>query len=160
MRKIILLAVLVMALGYVVFAWATVDRRSDAMRISSMIQAAARAVPRRDLNTIISCLSSHYTDDQGLNYDTLRMFLARALWDKDQRYKCQVRIQKLTITGDNAEAEIHATVTSINSGDKVYDRTLTLVFMLEKGRHAVIWPIRIWRVTGSRNAALDVESML
>jgi len=159
MRNVIGLVVAVLVLGYVVFAWATVDRRGDEVRIAAMIQRAARAVQARQVGTIISCVSQDYRDDSELNRDGLRLLLTQALWD-EPRYKCRARIEKLTVTGDTAEAQVHATVTSLDSGDTIYNRTVTLLFLREDGRHALIMPVKIWRAIGSRNAALDFESMM
>ncbi|GEM_PF-889399 len=160
MRKIILLAAAVLALGYAVFAWATVDRRGDEAQIRSVIRDAADAVRVRGVNTIISHVSADYQDDSGLSRDSLRLLVGQALWDESQRYRCEARIEELTVNGDKAEVVTHATITSYESGERVYDRTLTLLFARESGRHAVILPVKTWRVIGSRDAGLDVDSLL
>ncbi|MGB9618977.1 MAG: hypothetical protein ACPL7K_01035, partial [Armatimonadota bacterium] len=78
-RTLLWVTFLLIAAAYGIYAVATLDRRADEVRIRSLIADTARAVQKRDLGGTIACLSRHYSDDRGFNYDRLRMLAAQAL---------------------------------------------------------------------------------
>jgi hypothetical protein len=74
MKLIIFLVIITLLVGYGIWAIATVDRRADDVRITSILNDTAASVSRRDVGGTVDSISENYKDDNGMNYDRLRIF--------------------------------------------------------------------------------------
>lgn len=146
MRAAIWLLVAIAALSYGIYAFATVDRRSDEAQLTALVNDAAAAVQKQDLNGTISCVSKDYKDDSGLNYDRLRLLTAQAL-RSEENYTANTDIKNLQIDGDTATIKLRAKVRGSDPSRIVYERDLTVYLTKENARHALIIPVKTWRVT-------------
>ena len=141
---------------YGIYAFATLDRRADEVRIRSLIADTVAAIQKRDLGGTIACLSRDYKDDSGLNYDRLRVLTAQSLRVESQ-YTASARIDSLRIDGDRAAVGLRAAVKAVG-GDYLYQRNLTLHLRKEPSRHMGIIPIKVWRVVKVDHLGLNVET--
>lgn len=155
MRAIIWAILTSLVAGYVIFAYATVDRRDDQARLTSLFADAAVAIQKRDIGKTIACVSENYKDPSGTNYNKLRMLTAQAL-RVDQEFKVEYSIKKINITGDNATADVNLTLRG-NSGSPIYKRDLMITLAKENGRHALIMPATFWRITSVDNIGWDTQ---
>ena len=155
MRTAAWITLSVFAAAYLIYAIATIDRRGDEVQIRSLIQDAAAAIQKHDLGGTISCVSVHYKDSTGLNYDRLRNLTATTLRIEND-YTTSAEILRLDITGKDAVADVHAVVRSVG-GRALYDRELTLILQKESSRHAGIIPVEVWRVISVSNLGLNFE---
>jgi hypothetical protein len=153
MRTAIWLALAVLAGAYFIYAAATLDRRGDGDQIRSLVSDTATAIGKCDLDGTIRCVSADYKDDDGLTHDKLRMLLAQA-FRSDSSFTTRATVEGLTIRGSAASALVHAVVRS-SAGAVIYDRNLTLSLRKQRGRHAWVWPVDVWRVTSVRGLRID-----
>ena len=146
MRAAIWVILAVAVLSYGIYAFATVDRRSDEAQLTSLVNDAAAAVQKQDLNGTFSCVSKAYKDDSGLNYDRLRLLTAQAL-RSEENYTANADIKHLQVEGDTATIELHARVKGSAPSRTIYERDMTLYLTKESARHAFVIPVQTWRVT-------------
>ena len=154
MRTAIGLAILVMIVVYVVVAFATVDRGTDQAQIAAVMARGIAATQSRDLSSLISCVSSNYSDEAGLNFDRLRIVLAQAMRN-ETNYTITTSRQTTRIDGDRATVDLHVALKH-PGGDAFYDRDLTIVLAKESTLHMLVAPVKAWRVIGSKNLGLDI----
>ena len=159
MRTIIWVSVVAFAASYGIFAYTTLDRRSDEARVTSLFSQAADAVQRRDLSEAIGCVSENYKDPSGLNYDRLRMLIAQAL-RMEQKFTVDYKLGDVRISGDTASASVDVTIKGVDPNAIIYKRALTVTLTQESGRHALIIPVKVWRVTSMDNLGLAPEEGL
>lgn len=157
MRTIIWVTSAVLAAAYVIFAYATVDRRDDQTRVNDLFVRASSALEKRDLGGTICYVSENYKDPSGTNYDQLRAILAQAL-RTEQNYAIEYTIKETRIVSDSASASLRVTVRSKNNNTILYRRDLNLTLTKESGRHALIIPATFWRVTSVDNLGLNIET--
>jgi hypothetical protein len=158
MRKVIWLAVLVIAAAYVAAAFATLDRRGDAARVDSLIARGTQAVRDRNVIGAVSCISTNYRDEAGIGYDRLRILLAQAM-RTETNYTLTTSNPVTTLDGDQATVTLHVTFKH-PTGDTFYDRDITLELAKENATHMLIIPTKRWRVVGSRNLELPTTESL
>lgn len=159
MRLAYWIALAALVAAYMVYAAVTVDRRSDEVRIRALIQDAAAAVEKRDLSRAMGAVSRDYRDESGLNYDRLRALAAQALRE-DAGYRVAASISSVSIEGESASVQMHATVRSAASEFPIYDSDLTLLLRKEPTLHARMLPTRVWRVVSIGNLGLDASDRL
>lgn len=155
MRVVWVVTLIAAVATYLVFAWATVDRRTDEVRIESLITDIETAVNKRDLSGTMRWVSKEYKDEDGLNRERLRMIVAQG-FRVDKDYAAVGSIQELSVAGTHATAKLHALVTS-ESGEKLYDRYVILTLRQEPTRHALLFPAKAWRIVSVSNLALRDE---
>jgi len=156
MRTAIWITLAILVAGYVVFAFATVDHNSDEAQITAIVQKGTEATQNRNPGSLISVVSTNYKDEAGLNYDRLRLVLAQALRNETD-FTVSTSIKNTRIKGDTATVQLHVTIKRPLKGEVFYDRDLTMLLAKESGRHAMIIPVKVWRVTGSRNLGLGMD---
>ncbi len=127
----ILLAVVIAYAGY---SFATLDRREDSIRISTMLFDAAKAIENSDLNGTIKCISKNYKDDGGLNYDRLRMLAAQAARE-EMKVKVSLDIDSIEIASPDATVKLSAEVKNVSDNAVIYQRDLVL--HLKKSRFGI-----------------------
>ncbi|MCX8053116.1 MAG: hypothetical protein N3B12_04860 [Armatimonadetes bacterium] len=154
-RTILWLTFLLIVAVYGGYALVTVDRRPDEVRIRSMIANTVTAVQNRDLGGTIACISRSYRDDQGLNFDRLRVLIAQA-FRAETSYTASARVNYLKVKGDSAEVGLRAEVQELGEG-LIYSRNLTLHLRSEHMRHMGIVPTKVWRVVRVDNLGLYPE---
>lgn len=155
MRIYIWMAVVVAAISYTAIAYLTVDRASDEIQIRSMISNTVAAIEKRDLGGTIACVSKNYKDSD-LNYDRLRVLVAQALRVEND-YNAKAEVKSIKIDGDKAKVDLVFNVNALKGGTSMYSRNLTLHLAKENGRHALVVPVKAWRVTSVDGLALQVE---
>jgi len=156
MRMIIWVSVVAFAASYGIFAYTTLDRRSDEAQVTSLFSQAADAIQRRDLSGAIGCVSANYKDPSGLNYDRLRVLTAQAL-RMEQKFNVDYKLDNVRISGDTASAGVDLTIKGADPNTIVYKRMLTVTLTKESGRHALVIPVKVWRVTSIDNLGLAPE---
>ncbi len=144
-----------LALVYIVYAIATVDRTDDRQQIKALIRDAVNAVQKRNIGGAMSCVSKAYKDENDLNYYRLRLLAAKAL-RTDLEYEVKVDLRSLHIEGEDATVKLHAVVED-SDGTELYNRHITLIFRKEPARHMLFWPVKVWRVTSTRNLGISSE---
>ena len=154
MRSILWIGAALVVMAYAAYAFLTVDRRSDEIVIRSLIEDAGTAAGERDVGGVVGCLSKNYKDEAGNNYHKIRQFLAQAM-RTELDYVVDARISGLRIDGDRATVEVGVKVTRGNSAEILYERHLTVGLTRESGRHALIVPVKVWRVTSVDNLGLE-----
>lgn len=157
MKTAIWLVILVIVGVYVAVAFATVDRGTDQAQIAAVIARGVAATQSRDISTLISCMSSNYKDEAGLNYERLRIVLAQAMRNETS-YTITTSKQTTRIDDDRATVSLHVTLRH-PAGDAFYDRDLTVVLAKESARHMLIAPEKAWKVIGSKNLGLGIEEI-
>ncbi len=110
---------------YLAVALFTVDRGADRAQIEAVIAKGEAAAQQRDLAGLVSCVSKQYSDQTGLNYDRLRILIAKAMRSEGP-YNVAVSDQKIEIKGDRAVVDLRV-VLSRSAGDIFYDHKLTLI---------------------------------
>lgn len=147
-------AVLISAVvGYLIFAWVTLDRRSDEQRIAGLVADTVEAVNKRDLGGALRYVSRDYRGEDGLNRERLRMLAAQAL-RSEADFHASARIEHLAVRGEEATALVYASVED-EQGRALYARELTLSLVLEPARHALVFPVRAWRIKSVGNLGAD-----
>ncbi len=154
MRTTLWIALAVFVLIYAVYAIATVDRRSDEAQILSLVEDSAAAVQEHNLGGAVAGVSKNYEDDAGLNYDRLRLLAAQALRE-NLKYSVDARPGKLKIEGNKAVLNVKAKLTQ-HGGGILYDRNITLHLEKENGRHALLIPVKVWRVVKTENLGANM----
>jgi hypothetical protein len=137
---------------YGLFAYLTLDRRSDEVKIRSLIEDTVAAIGKRDLGGTMRCVSENYRDAEELNRDRLRMLVAQA-FRAEPEYTASADVRTLSVEGDSAVVFLRAVVKS-RLGESIYNRELVLSFRRESGRHALIVPTKVWRVVSAQNLGL------
>ena len=154
MRKIVWVILITLAAAYTTYALVTLDRRSDEAQIAALVASGTKAVQQRDLSTAMSCISKKYKDKSGMNYERLRVVIAQTL-QAETDYTVRTTTQSVKLNGDKAIVEVHVDVRSNNDGNSMYDRDLTISMHKESARHALILPVKVWRVTSFTNLGLS-----
>ena len=154
MRTVLWIGIPIIVVAYAACALLTVDRRSDEVVITSLINDAAAAAGDCDVGGVIYCVSKNYKDESGNNYYKLRQLAAQVM-RSDVDYTVHTDIGRLRINGDRATVELYAKVAEANGGGVLYERHLTLLLRKEGGRHALIVPVKVWRVTNVENLGLE-----
>jgi hypothetical protein len=155
MRRAIWITLAVIVVGYLVYAVATVDRRSDQAQVESLFANAAESVQKRDISGTLALVSENYKDNSGRDYNNLRLIVAQAL-RTDLVYKVSYKIKKTTLTDTTATAVVNMSLRAINNS-LIYGRDFTVVLTKEPGRHALVVPIKTWRVTNIDDLGLQFE---
>jgi hypothetical protein len=137
---------------YGLFAYLTLDRRSDRDRIESMIKDTVEAINQRDLGGTVACLSEDYSDAEGMNRDRLRMLVAQAFRAQPD-YVAMAELGNVDLRGSRAAVELHAVVKN-KLGEPIYDRNIILRLDKQKSRHAWILSTHVWRVARVENLGL------
>lgn len=154
MRRGVLWTILLLAvMGYVVWALVTLDKRPDKVQISDLVYSTVDAVRNRDLEGTVACISRRYRDDEGFNYDRLKLTAAEAL-RIERPFDVAARIVSIRITGLHAVLKIDARARFLDE-DLVYRRSLTVHLNKERARHAGVIPIRVWRIVRIEGLGLD-----
>ena len=153
MRTAIWISFLAIGLAYAIFAYATLDRRSDEVVLNEMVLSAAEAAQNRDVGGVMDVVSSSYKDQDGLNYDRLRMITAQAV-RAEYDYVVTASVSSTRVDGEKAVLGVHAVVRT-KPGGMLYDRELTVHFAKESARHALLIPVKVWRVVEVDNFGLD-----
>ena len=154
MRKIVWIVLITLAAVYTTYALVTLDRRSDEAQIAALVASGTKAVGERDLSTAMSCISKKYKDKSGMNYERLRAVIAQTL-QAENDYTVNTTTQNVELNGDKVIVEVHVDVKSKNDGSSMYDRNLTINMHKESARHALILPVKVWRVTSFTNLGLN-----
>ncbi len=155
MRTMIWIAAILFVGIYVVVAFVTVDRGSDHAQVNALINRGIQATRDRDLTTMVSCISPNYKDD-ALTYDQLRLVLAQALRNADP-YSVDASDVLTHIRGDQAIVSMHVTLKHMG-GATFYDRRIKLRLAKEDDRHMLVVPSKTWRVIGSENLGLAMQT--
>ena len=153
MRTAIWITSLAVALAYAIFAYSTLDRRGDEVVLNEMIVSAAQAAEDRDVGGVMDIVSSSYKDQDGMNYDRLRMIAAQAVRN-EQDYIVTASVKSIRVDGNEATLGVHAVVRT-KPGGILYDRELTVHFAKEPARHALLIPVKVWRIVEVENFGLD-----
>lgn len=152
--RIVWIGAAVFVAVYAVYAFVTVDRRSDEVVIRSIITDASSAAGNRNAGGVVTCLSRDYRDDAGNSYLRLRQFVAQAMKAQID-YSVQTNIGEVNVEGSQATVDVAVKVTQARSADPLYERLLTVHFSKEPGRHALVVPVKVWRVTTVDNLGLE-----
>jgi len=152
MRQAIWIAVSVVAIAYVSFAYATLDRRSDSEQISALVTRGVEAVQQRNVTAVVSCVSPSYKDDAGITYDRLRILLAQAMAN-EPNYVVETSNQAIRTGDGSAVVTLHVRLKR-TMGMVFYERDLTLQLAKERAYHMLIIPTKQWRVVGTSNLGL------
>ncbi|MCE5315211.1 MAG: hypothetical protein ABFD49_00450 [Armatimonadota bacterium] len=158
MRMYIWLALLIAAVTYVIVGLATLDRSSNDAQIRSMIGRTVSSIQKRDLGGTILCVSKSYKDSSGTNYDRLRLLAAQAL-RVEREYTARAQIKRIDVHANTATVYLHVSVTAVDGGP-IYSRNLTLRLAKEDGRHALLIPVKVWRVVSVDGLAIDMQDEL
>ncbi len=145
MKRILLLIILVSIATYLIWGFATLDRRPDKVQVRSLINAVEEAIRDRNLQALMSCISRNYRDDEGINYDRARL-LAMEAFQIERPYDVKAKIVSMKVSGMLAELQIDAQAEFLDDGE-VYKRNLVVHLRKERARHALLIPKRIWKVT-------------
>lgn len=156
MRKVIWVTLAVLVVGFGVFAFATLDRRTDEEQVNSLFDQAADAIAKRDTGGALSLVSADYKDPSGLNCDRLRLLTAQAL-QSEQKFTVDYKLSNVNVSGDTATAGVDLTVRGVDPSKTIYKRLLTVTLRKEDSRHALIIPTKVWRVTSIENLGLAPE---
>ncbi len=159
MRAIIWITVVIIALGYVVFAYVTVDRKDDQAQITALFAQAASSIQKRDLDGAISCVSKNYKDKAGMKYDNLRAVTAQAL-RTEQDFKVNYTLDKTTIANNTATAKVNLNIVDKKTGATIFMRDLTVYLAKEKGWHGLIIPTHYWKVTDIDSLGVNLQDGL
>ncbi len=142
---------------YLAVALFTVDRSTDLTQIEAVIARGETAAQQRDLSELVSCISKQYSDQTGLNYDRLRILIARAMRSEGP-YSVNVSNQKIAIKDDRAIVNLRVALRKPEGG-VFYDRELTLVFAKEPAWHMLVIKSNAWRVISSENLGLSAGEL-
>ncbi|MGQ9454492.1 MAG: hypothetical protein ACUVRS_07360 [Armatimonadota bacterium] len=154
MRRGVLWAILLLAMmGYIVWALITLDKRPDKVQIRDLVYSTVDAVRNRNLEGAVACISRRYRDEEGFNYERLRLMAADAL-RIERPFDVAARVVSIKITGLHAVLKIDARARFLDE-DLVYRRSLTVHLNKEHARHAGVIPIRVWRVVRIEGLGLD-----
>ncbi|MDH7600867.1 MAG: hypothetical protein QHI38_01815 [Armatimonadota bacterium] len=154
MRRIILLGVLVVsAAAYLIWGFATLDRRSDEVQIRSLIDFAQESIRDRNVQALMSCISRDYKDDEGLNYDRARL-LAVQVFQIERPYDVTARIRSIKVLGKRAELQVEGEAQFLDDGE-VYKRHLVVHLRKERVRHLWLIPTRVWKIIKVEGLGLD-----
>ena len=157
MRKAIWIIIAALIAGYLAAAFLTVDRSSDEQRIAKVISQGAAAAQNRDLSGLLTLVSKHYTDESGLNYDRMRILIAKAMREESEYYVV-VSNETIKAAGDNATVNLRVELKRTD-GDLFYERNLTLTLVKESATHMLIAPTTAWRVVASRNLGVGLMEL-
>jgi len=152
MRKAILIAITIIALGYLCVAFFTLDGRSDDAKVRDFIASGIKAVQDRNVTAVISCISPDYNDDAGVNYDRLRILIAQAIKD-EPGYLITTSKPSIKIRSNEATVMLHVTLKH-PAGVEFYDRDITLELAQQNAYHMLIIPTKQWQVVGTTNLGL------
>lgn len=139
--------------GYLLFAWVTLDRRGSEERIVSLVEDAVKAVNERDLGGVLRYVSRDYRDDEGFNRERIRMLLAQGM-RTETKYHASARVDDITVGGDQAVLRVFVSVEN-DIGAVFYKRTLTLRLRQEAARHALIFPVKTWRIVSAGDLGIN-----
>lgn len=159
MRKITFIILIALVAAYGAYALVTLDRRSDEEKVSALVANGTEAIQTRDLSAAMSCISKNYEDEAGMNYERLRTVIAQAL-QTETDYTVYTSTKDVKQNGDKVIVDVHVDVKSKKDGSKMYNRDLTISMQKESARHALILPVKVWRVTSFTNLGLDAKGGL
>jgi hypothetical protein len=137
-------ALITCVLGYLIWAFATLDRSPDAVQVKSLVSSIVKAVQDRNLPGVVSHISRSYKDSEGFNYDRLWALIAEAL-RIERPFDVSARIISIKIDGTRAKMLVDARAWFLDE-EVVYQRNLTVHLRKEPARHALIMPTRVWRI--------------
>lgn len=157
MRIILTITTLAILTAYAIYGFATVERRSDEAQIQGLFVNAADAVQKRNLNGALSCLSKDYKDDQGRNYDAIRLLAVNIMKNGEVNYTVDAKPGKVVVSGDEATLQARVKAKGTKS-EFEYEREMTLHLTRENGRHAWFLPAKVWRVTNIENLGINLDS--
>jgi hypothetical protein len=143
---------------YLAVALLTVNRSPDQAQIEAVIAKGEVAAQQRDLASLVSCVSRRYSDQSGLNYDQLRILMAKAMRNEGP-YSVSASDQKIEIKGDRAIVNLRVAL-SRPEGGVFYDRKLTLIFAKEPAWHMLVIKTDAWRVISSENLGLSAGELM
>jgi hypothetical protein len=120
---------------------------SDADQIKTQISSMAAAAESRNVNNIMSGISEKYSDDNGLNSDSLRFNIAHALHASNE-VRVQLGIPDLKLDGDTAKSSQEMQLIFKGSGGETstIHANLVLDWRRENGTRFFVIPIKTWRV--------------
>jgi hypothetical protein len=152
-RKILWAVFIVGVPFFIIYGFATIDRRSDEDKIRSAVLLASNAAAHKNLGGTLEVVSQNYKDGEMLNYDRMRAVLAQVFYS-DVNYNLKVKIKKITVGDKSSSADLHAIVTYSKGTIIPYDRDVRLIFEKEKAHHLLFFPVSVWRVTKAENLGL------
>lgn len=145
--KISLAAALGLAVVLAVFLFLRQPGPPDAVQIQTQIAAAEAAASQRNAGGVLRILSSKYRDNH-VNGDQLRLLLVRAFRDSGP-IQVTASPARMRVEGETADSTSTLTVRSVESGQTVFNKALTLHWRREEGRRLLVFPARVWRVVGA-----------
>ena len=159
MRIYLYAAVFVLLVIYAAAALVTVDRRPADKQIASLVQQGAQAINDRDLGRAMSYVSESYEDEFNSNYSQLRIRAAQAFRD-ETRYHVTAVPTRINPEENEAMISCHVSITRAGDSQPFYNRDLIILLQQERGWHAWVMPVKVWRVTSIRNMGFDFGSEL
>ena len=121
---------------------------TDEEQIQAVLVKGQSAVERKDLKSVLSCISRSYSDSAGLKFDTLRLQGARAFQERGV-YDVSLENVSMAVNGDRADGavDVMLDLTSGGSRNRVYSGRMGLSLRKEESRHWLVIPVREWKVT-------------
>jgi hypothetical protein len=141
-KTIVLLFLLIAAPVIFYFLWP-----SDEKRIQKTFKQGARAIEKKDLDTVMSKVSFNYRDENGMSYLYIKEMM-KSIFQKMDNIKIEYENLKINVKADKtATADIDARITAMIATDMGYilgdaANPVHLKFTLEKERTK-------WLVTGT-----------
>lgn len=121
---------------------------TDEEQIQAVLVKGQSAVERKDLKSVLSCISRSYSDSAGLKFDTLRLQGARAFQERGV-YDVSLENVSMAVNGDRADGAVDVTLDLASGGSRhrVYSGRMGLSLRKEESRHWLVIPVREWKVT-------------
>ena len=125
--------------------------------IRQSLRDVEEAGRKRSVGGVMSAVSKDYKDAAGFNKDRLRLLLARAVQDTQNR-TFDVRVTPRNISflpgnRDQATVVVQTAVVDTQNGETIWggDQLITLVMRRESRRKWLVFSDDVWRVVGAAN---------
>ena len=129
------------------------DQGTDEAQIVATIDRGQEAIREKNLSKAMSCISSNYKDENGYNYDRIRLFGVE-IFRSEADYNIKVTTPQIKVNGNDAVAVAKVGVTvGGGGGSSIYPtREITLRLKKEPVRRLLIYKVPEWKVISMENA--------
>jgi len=160
-KKILAVILAAAAVSFLIYAYLTIDKRTDDQLVAAFVTDGVQAVNEHNLSKVMDMVSDDFktTDDINVNKSHLRLLVAQAFRGGSQ-FSVQATPITTDIEGTTARLKVHVSVSELGFQSKPTEREINLTLAKETTRRLLFIPATKWRCTGTDSLVLDYDSGL
>lgn len=154
-KKIAFLVLAAAVVAFMIYAYATTDKRTDEQLVAAFVKEGEEAVNDRDFSKVMDMVSEDFKADD-MNKARFRVLVAQA-FRGDSNLSVEATPISTVIRGDTANLKVKVSAIQWNLQSTPVEREISVTLAKETGKRLLLLPTVKWRCTGTDSLVLDHE---